>query len=338
MTCRAKLIKIIYIPGTLTISRPYSGGSGGSSNSGSGSGRSNRLPTTEEILKELEREDLSGIRLELKTPEEKDFVLKAEVIKKAKEYHKDIVVEVKGSDDKVLYSWTFDKTELSNSDKEIQDVNLSLKVSKAPEDAGYWGEQKEDEDAVALVIDFAHEGILPAQARVRIYVGDQEGITPGTRVYLYHNNEQTGKLETVPYGYHVIVDEEGYITINILQCSDYVILTKEADAGRYVSLRNQIKVNITNVYLYMSEGKTRSRIQVKLPVTLEWVGSLDDPTRQSAMGGVTVSFTSSDDKIATVDSEGNITAKAPGKAIITATITLYSKKIKKVDIVVIVKE
>lgn len=55
------------------------------------------------------------------------------------------------------------------------------------------------------------------------------------------------------------------------------------------------------------------------------------------MGRVTVSFTSGNNKIATVDSEGNITAKAPGTVVIKATITLYSKKTKTVEIVVKVK-
>lgn len=187
------------------------------------------------------------------------------------------------------------------------------------------------------MIDFAHDGVLPAQASVRIYVGNQEGVTPGTRVYLYHHNKQLGKLETIPYGYQVTVDEDGYITINILQCSDYVILTKEADASQYVSLRKQIKVAPTKINLYMTKSESSSNIKIKLPLTLEWVSSLDEPTSQSAMGGVTVSFTSSDNKIATVDSEGNITAKAPGEVVIKTTITLYSKKVKTVKTVVKVK-
>ena len=143
---------ITYISGTLTIRRRLSGGSGtggGSYDSRDSDSVKSNLPlTTEEILKELEREEISGIRLELKMPEqgvdidqaEKEFVLYAEVIKKAKEYRKDIIVEVKDSDDKVMYVWTFDDVELSNSDKDIHDVNLLLKVNKAPEDTNYLGE------------------------------------------------------------------------------------------------------------------------------------------------------------------------------------------------------
>ena len=48
-------------------------------------------------------------------------------------------------------------------------------------------------------------------------------------------------LETVPYGYQAAVDDEGYVTINILHCSSYVIYTKEADASLCLSLRGADK-------------------------------------------------------------------------------------------------
>jgi hypothetical protein len=145
------------------------------------------------------------------------------------------------------------------------------------------------------------------------------------------------ELKAQSPNYNAIVDEDGYITISILHCSDYVIFTREADAGHYVSLKNQIKVNPVRMTLYMEEGANSGKIDVKLPVTLEWVDSLDEPASQSAMGGVTVEFTSDNNEIAEVDSRGNVTAKAPGEAVIKTTITLYSKKYKTVYIRVKVK-
>jgi hypothetical protein len=304
-------------------------------------------------MSELEKEDEPGVHLDLIISGQEDdsdqpeinIILKADVIQKAKDNNKDIEVGVKDTDEKVLYSWTFDKEELSNSDKDINDVNLSLKVEKAPDDAPFMDKQddkkdkdnNDDNDTVALVIDFDHEGVLPSQASVRIYVGNQEGATPGTKVYLYHYNEQLGKLETIPYGYQAVVDEEGYITINILQCSDYIVYTKEADSKQYVSLRNQIKVTPTRAVISLSD-KEKRRIIVNLPVTLEWVKSLDEPTSQSAVGGVTISFSSSNTEIATVDSKGNIMSKAPGEVVIRTTITLYNNKTKKVETRVKIKK
>jgi uncharacterized protein YjdB len=307
------------------------------------------LPISSEVLEELEKEERSAVRVGVSLPEQKDdkepqvinLILEAGLLQRAKDKNKEIVVDVNDANHKVLYSWTFDKEELANSDKDIDDVNLTLKVGKAPEDAPFMNEQKEDgenKDSVALVLDFAHEGVLPSQASVRIYVGNQEGITSGSKVYLYHYNESIGKLETLPYGYQAIVDEGGYITINILHCSDYVVCTQEADSKQYVSLRNQIKVAPTKIVLSRQDKEnSKGKISVMLPVTLEWVKSLEEPTSQSAAGGVTVKFTSSDKKIVTVDSQGNLTAKAPGEVIIKTTITLYSKKTKTVETRVIVK-
>lgn len=141
----------------------------------------------------------------------------------------------------------------------------------------------------------------------------------------------------MPFGYEAIVDEDGYITINILQCSDYVIKTKEASIKQYVSLRNQIHVTPTKISLALSEGNDRGIIKIKLPITLKWVESLDEPTGQSAKGAVTVSFTSGNEEIVEVDSKGNVTAKAPGEAVITTYITLYNLKTKIVKTVVTVK-
>ena len=295
--------------------------------------------SSKEILDEMDNEELTAVRVGVNLPEQTDgnkadnidLILESELIQKAKENKKDIVVDVKDSDNNVLYSWSFDKNELTNSDKDLTDVHLALKIDKAPEEVNYFSKE-DDEEAVALVVDFAHEGVLPSQASVRIYVGDQEGVVPGTKVYLYHLNEDIGKLETIPYGYQAIVDEYGYITINILQCSDYVVLTKEADSEHYLSLRQQITVTPKKITLSLSKGIKKGKVNIELPITLEWAKSLEDPTSQSAIGGVTIKFSSSDKNIATVDSKGNITAKAPGEAVIKVTMTLYSKKTKKVEI------
>ncbi len=61
------------------------------------------------------------------------------------------------------------------------------------------------------------------------------------------------------------------------------------------------------------------------------------PASQSAAGGVTIEFISENSDIAEVDSNGNITAKAPGNTTIKTIITLYRKKVKKVETRITVK-
>ncbi len=156
----------------------------------------------------------------------------------------------------------------------------------------------------------------------------------GKRIYLYHHNSETGKLETLPYSSGYEADKDGYITVQILHCSDYVVLTKEADRKAIASLRNQI--SITPAKITLKKGKT-APIQVELPVTLELVHHLKDKVAGSAVGAVTVTHKSSNKKVATVDSNGKVTAKGKGTAVITTEVTLYSGKKKIVVTKVTVK-
>ncbi len=114
--------------------------------------------------------------------------------------------------------------EPTNNNKEFE----ALLNGNAPE-AGNHG----------LVVSFGHHGILPAQARVRIYVGDQKGVKAGDQVYLYHYNSEAGKLEALPNSTNYKVDEDGYISIDLIHCSDYVILPKEAGGKDVISLADQ---------------------------------------------------------------------------------------------------
>ena len=270
------------------------------------------------------------MRILVNKEQQANIILKADIIEKAKAVDKALSVSVKNEEGKEKYSWTFNEKELVNSKADISDVNLSLNVSSIANNTEIMDKLKEKDNTQSLVVDFSHEGILPAQAQIKIYVADQPGVKAGSHVYLYHYNTEAGKLETLPFGYHAIVDEDGYITFTILHCSDYVIYTKEADFDKYISLRQQISVTPSKRTLYMDSSNNSSKIVVDLPVTLEEVNSLQDNTSQSAMGGATISYKSADEKIASVDSEGNITAKGIGKTKIETIITIYSRKVKKV--------
>jgi hypothetical protein len=194
-------------------------------------------------------------------------------------------------------------------------------------------------DGTGLVMSFAHDGVLPAQANVRVYVGNIDGITTGSKVYLYHYNHETGRLETLPYSSDYTVDADGYITVSILHCSDYVALTQEAPAESITSIRKQIKVTPLKQTLYLGvAGLKSTNINIGLPATLELVNSLNDKTSQSAIGAVAVSYTTSDKKVAFVLGNGKIIAVGEGKAIITTTLTLYSGKVKTVKTTITVKK
>jgi uncharacterized protein YjdB len=319
-------------------------GSNNNSSNGTNNGSNNEKPQDASLPAASEGEDgtdasntinvvISNDKEE-KTEEPHKLMLPAEVIQKAKDTGKRISITVEDKEEPHPYSWTFDTKQMKNVD-ELSEVNLEIKRSNGndtPELDEVLGSERDN----FIVFRFAHEGRLPATASVRIYVGNHQGFTAGKKIYLYHINQATGKLETLPFSSDYVIDEKGYITINIVHCSDYVaFLEKPKDT---VSLRNQIKVSPTKATLYVKNKKQNSTdIVIGLPYTLEIVKSLKDGTSQTAVGGVTVTYSSSNSKVVKVNKKGHITAVGVGKAVITTTIKLYSGKTKIVKTTITVK-
>ena len=283
--------------------------------------------------------DMSSELLANRNIEHANLNLKAELLEAAGEAGIDVNVSVKNETGKEMYSWTFNGRDLADTDKKISDVNLSLSVEKATDqtDLGDILSKKGNLEN-GLIIRFSHEGVLPAQASVKIYVGNLVDNRDNS-IYLYHYNSNTGKLETLPYSSNYKIDSEGYITISLLHCSEYVILTKPADKKNITSLVKQIKVTPKNKTLYVGGTKNfETSIEVMIPATLEIVSSLSSETSSNAVGAVAVNYKSSNDKIATVDSKGKITAVGVGKASIITTVKLYSNKSITAKTEIVVKE
>lgn len=118
-----------------------------------------------------------------------------------------VQVEMNGKDN----TWTFPK----NIDN-VTDVNLVMNVVKANEI-----ESLKDKDG--LVLAFHHDGILPTGTTLKTYVGDT--YKAGSKVQLSYYNEKTNTLEETK---EYVVDAEGYITVTIHHCSNY-LLEKASD-------------------------------------------------------------------------------------------------------------
>lgn len=265
--------------------------------------------------------------------------LPAELLKAAKEAGIDINVSVKDETGKEMYSWSFAGQSLQEAKGDISEINLSLTVGAIIDHVALNKLLSGMDDIQnGLSLRFNHDGILPAQASVRIYVGNLVDIRNRT-IYLYHYNPDTGKLETLPYSSNYYVDSEGYITINVLHCSDYVVLTKAANKDVTTSLLEQIVISPTKKTLYVggTQGFETS-IKVMLPPTLEVVSSLRDQTSGSAVGAVVFTYKSTNSKVATVDNKGKIIAVGVGTTYIITTIKLYNNKSTSVRTKITVKE
>jgi len=272
-------------------------------------------------------------------PNRTDIHLDSNLLEELKKEGKDATILVKDETGRERYSWTFSGEELNSSDKELTDVNLSLSVTNLTDNDRIQLQGENVDAGQGMVVNFGHEGVLPGQATVRIYVGDREGITAGEKIYLYHYNPDSGKLETLPYSSSYVVDKDGYITINLLHCSDYVILKEKADKNIITSLLNQIKVTPGKMTIYVGRTKGHTtQVAIKLPITLEMVDSLEEKTSQSAAGWAMITYRAGNSKVVMIDKDGKITAKGVGKVNIFTTVTLYSGKTKTFITTITVKK
>ncbi len=267
-------------------------------------------------------------------------MISASELEKAIEAGGDYAVSVKGQDGQEIYSWTFTGKNLLKADKSaLKDINLKLDI-RTVEDNDHIKQllNKGGRNPSGLIVEFEHDGVLPVQAAVRIYVGSF-GFEKNDKVYLYHYNPQMNKLETLPYSNHYKVDKDGYITVNIVHCSDYAVLKEEADPGSYTTIKYQVVMSPSGLELYTgSDNYSSGLIEAALPATLELVEELGDETGGSAVGAVTITYKSSNEKVAAVSQDGAVNAKSAGTAKITALIKLYNGKSRTFTTTVTVKE
>ncbi len=269
------------------------------------------------------------------------FLLKENILKAAQKAGKDITVSVADDSGKVLYSWTFNGKDLARSQKPIEDLNLQLQISKVAGDKQlsklFDKNQETQNKSEGLILNFSHHGVLPAGAIVKVNVSDM-GLKPGERVFLYYLDPATGKLCTLPSGFSYQVDKDGYLTVNILHCSNYIALPKRAGNNLITSLLGQTGVALLDGTLHLKGEDRETSIEITLPSTLELVKDMKDKTGSEMARPVTVTYESGNTKAAVVDASGVVTAKGVGTAKITAKITLYSGKVKVVVMTVKVEQ
>ena len=265
-----------------------------------------------------------------------EIVIPADVCDTAKAVAKDVTIAVKEAGEKA-YSWTFDKDLLKASKRAMTAVNAIVSVSEVngltDELAGILSAVKADKTNVkrakaeGVVIDFAEEGALPATASVKVYVGGNEsvtGIKAGSKVYLYHYNAKAKAFEELVTKEYT-VDEDGYVAIDAACGGTYVLLPNEMKEENTVAILDQVTNSAKLKTIYVSgkaEGwkKAKRTFTLNLADNMQVVRAFTKNVSDPAMQEVKVTYKSSNRYVAYVSGTGVITANAPGRAVITATI------------------
>ncbi len=213
-------------------------------------------------------------------------------------------------DNRLKYEWRFDAQDYQPGMK-LSGINTQVQIKI--------GDESEHKNGVE--ISCAQIGKMPLEARLKLDLSDK--YKPGQKLYLYIKGDD--KLLCVPNSKYV-VDKDGYVSLNIAQGGNYVLLEKAAASGQKRSVINQVKVGKKLTL----EAKSTKNINVKLPATLTRVKSLKqfDVKVSQAAYGARVTYKSSNPNVASVSKNGKVNAKKKGKAEITIQITL-SNGIKK---------
>ncbi len=280
------------------------------------------LPVAE-VIKQLSDDTVKKIEFLLTLPESitkndkislSSIELPKEILIAAKKQGKTVNVTIENAD-KTKTTWSFDKATLEKTARSIQDTNLLVDTATTE------SLLKSTKSAIkGIVLDFKQDGLLPGTAKVKVYVSDftkKSGIKAGSKVYLYDYEEKKGTFLELPTTQYK-VDGEGYITIDVTHGSQYVLLPAKLK-DNVSSLLDQVSVYKKITMAVKGSGSSK-RVQVSLTdifVSVKKFSKELDP----AVAEITFNYKSSNKKIVTVSSTGDLKAKGAG----TATITITAK-------------
>lgn len=215
------------------------------------------------VIQQLNTEVVRGLELSVKVPHEivvngnsnakVSIAAVQPVLQAAKNSGKDVIINVLDSQSgNLAYSWKFFGSALKASAAPATNVDLALTVTQVKDDlaaASAVAANAPDLTVSGIVLKFANNGLLPGPATVRIYVGNQQGCTPHSKVYAYYLNHTVNQLESLPTSEYT-VDKDGFISITIGHCSDYVVLPKAAAKVYQVKSDTTYPVSVKQGNLY----------------------------------------------------------------------------------------
>ncbi len=226
----------------------------------------------------------------------------------------EIFHQIKGHDTTVIFrvadgiEWVINGNDVtgdfSGSDLNDLDLDVDLGVNNIPEDL--LANLPASDNSVQFSL--AHDGGYGFTATLSMNLNEQNH---GKMAYLYFYNTGTKQLELQEIRR---IDEKGNAEFDFVHASDYVIVMDNGE-----TLQKQIDgITITpsKKVLYLGGNMDKSTtLSVKLPEILK-------TEIENGSSSYTISYTSGNSKIATVTSNGKVTAKKAGTAVITTVINV----------------
>lgn len=238
-------------------------------------------------------------------------------IDKAVSEHRDLKVNVLNQKGDIVSQWLFDADRLGGLTAGAFDLNTDIYDA---EESPAFNLLKEDNDGQkGIGISIGSGSDLPIGSMVKVRASEDLGGRKGRSLYLYKYDSDSHKLLTLPRRSKVKVDSEGYAQIPVLESGDYILATKRPNGKNIVTLNKQIKISKIKS---ASVGNTK-KIKVKASPTLKKVNNLKQ-AMPYYYGAYSVSFSSSNKKIAKVSKNGNVKFLKKGKVKIYANIRLYN--------------
>lgn len=270
---------------------------------------------SEKLFNNLFKEDITKrIELLITIPEDNKLILGETMLSKEavlllnKEYQ-NIKLSTVHKGEK--YSFYIPKEELKHAKEAI---NLTLIKS-----------EKEDGQ---ISLSLSEEGMLSAGVKAVFSVK-----TDAKEVFVYYYNEELKKLEEIP-NHRREVSKEETISLTTLQGGEFVILEKEPSAKELIRLTDKVSAKLSKTRLKKGE---KASINVILPKELSLVKSFTKGKDPFGKEEVKISYAVKDKTVASITSNGIVTAKKKGKTEVIVTVNLENKQSKKIKVIIFIK-
>lgn len=165
--------------------------------------------TLKELIDVLEKSTSNEIIVDIK---DENTILDTKIMKAIKKNKKKVIIN-HYKENLISYTWIIDG-------KNIEDTNpLETLIKLESENLEDITNLTNQTDAIYL--NFEHEGNLPTNTKIKVYVGDR--FENYQMVNIYHYNEANNSMDSVKNGIEVL---DGYVELELTHCSEYII-TKE---------------------------------------------------------------------------------------------------------------